>query len=116
MRMARHWRKQTLWRSCGVLVCNLVDDALDDYDLHVNVAGYVGEEFGDEVVDRGCGEGGAVARCAGGQVGLAAWQVEISDLVVDGEAYQIGVIHHPFPVVALGPCDLIKSMSDPALH
>ena len=35
---------------------HLVDDALDDDDLNVDVAGYVGRELVDDVVD-GCGGG-----------------------------------------------------------
>jgi hypothetical protein len=74
-------RSPILWRSRGVLICNLVDNVLDGYDLHVDVAGYVGEEFGHKIVDGGCGEGGAVARRAGRQISLPARHIEVAELV-----------------------------------
>jgi hypothetical protein len=49
---------------------HLVDDALDDDDLNVDVAGYVGQEFGDEVVDGGGGQADGVALGAGAKPGL----------------------------------------------
>jgi hypothetical protein len=44
---------------------HLVDDALDDDDLNVNVAGYVGLGLGDEVVDGSGGQADGVALGAG---------------------------------------------------
>src|SRR5450631_801635 len=48
----------------------LVDDALDEDDADVDAAGDVGEELGDEVIDRGQGEADGVTGCAGRKVGL----------------------------------------------
>lgn len=64
----------------------LIDDALDEDYLDVDVAGYVGHELGDEVVGGGESQAGAVALGAGGEAGGAAGDVEVADLVVDGEA------------------------------
>ena len=57
---------------CGVGSGYLIDNALDDENLDVDVAGHVGKELGDEVVNGGGGEGGGVTFGAGGGAGLAA--------------------------------------------
>src|SRR5580692_5914463 len=93
----------------------LVYDALDEDYLDVDVAGDVGDELGDEVVGGGEGEAGGVALGAGGEAGGAAGDVEVADLVVDGEADQVGVVHHAFAVVALGPDDLEDGVADAVL-
>lgn len=95
---------------------HLVDDTLDDDDLDVYVAGYVGQELGDEVVDRRGGEADGVAFRAGAEPGLLAGDIEIADGVVDGEAAKIGVVDHAAAVVALRPGNLRDAMEDAAPH
>ena len=93
----------------------LVDDALHDDGVDVDAAGDVGDEFGDEVVG-GCeGEVDSVARCAGVEVGGAAGDVEIGDLVVDGVADQVVIVDHAFAVVALRPDHLQDGVADAVL-
>ena len=43
----------------------LVDDALDDDDLNMDVAGHAGQELGDEVVDGSNGQADGIALSAG---------------------------------------------------
>src|ERR1035438_8311004 len=94
---------------------HLVDNPLDQDRVDVDAAGYVGQKLGDEVVGGRNGQGDAVAFRAGGQIGLPSRNVEVADLVVDGEAHHIGVVHHALAVVALGPDNLIHGVGDAAL-
>ena len=48
---------------------HLVDDALDDDHLNVDVTGHVGQELGDEIVDGSGGEADGVALRAGAEPG-----------------------------------------------
>src|SRR5208337_3902852 len=86
----------------------------EEDDADVDAAGHVGQEFVDEVFDGRRGQANAVALRAGGQIGLLAGDVKIADLVFDGEAYYVGVVHHPLAVVAQGPYHLGDGMADAA--
>src|SRR5580700_4558054 len=99
----------------GLGARHLVDDALDDDDLDVDVPGHVGQELGYVVVDGGSRQGDAIARCAGWEVGALAGYVEIADRPVDGEAAQVGIVDHAFAVVTLRPKYLRGSVEDPPL-
>ena len=75
---------------------------------------YVGQKLGDEIIDRRGGEADGVALGGGGAPGLLAGDIEIADLVVDGEAAQIGVVDHAAAVVALRPGNLRNAVEDAA--
>ena len=95
--------RQALRRRRSIGLGHLVDDSLNDDDLNVDVAGYVRQELGDEVVDgREC-QPNPIPLRAGRQVGLAVRHVEVADLVVDGRTHEVGVVHHALAVVALRP-------------
>lgn len=53
---------RTLRQSAAVGAGDLVDDALDEDDSYMDAAGYVGQEFGDEVVGGCGGQSDGVAR------------------------------------------------------
>ena len=79
------------------------------------MAGYVREEFADEVADGGGGEVDGVAVGAGAEVGLAAGDVEVGHDVVKGEADEVRVVGHPLSVVAPSPEDLHNCVADAAV-
>lgn len=93
---------------------HLVDDALDEDYADVDVAGYVGKKFGNEVVGRSRSEASGVAGGGGGKVGLLARDIEIGNLVVDGEADKVRVVDHVASVITLGPADLEDGVNEPA--
>jgi len=95
---------------------DLVDDALDEDNADVDVAGNVGEELGDEVVNGSGGESDGVAGGGGGEVGLPAGDVEVADFVVDGEGGEVGVVGHLLAVVALGVDHLNDGVGDATLE
>jgi len=76
------------------------------------VARHVGEEFVDEITNRGGGEAYRVAVSGGADGGLAAGDVEVGDGVIHGEADQISVVRHSFSIVAPGPENLHDSVAD----
>ena len=98
----------------ALLFRHLVDDALEDDDLNMDVACYVGYELDDVVADGGGGEADDVAAGRSGSVGFAARDVKVADLVAHGEPHQVGIIQHAVPAVALCPEHLICRMQDPA--
>ena len=57
------------------------------------MAGHVGQELGDEVVDRRSSGVDGVALGAGAEPGLLTGDIKIADGVVDGEAAQVGVVN-----------------------
>ena len=93
---------------------DLVDDALDENDPDVDFAGDVGEEFGDEVVDRGRCEACNVTLRRRGTVGLNSGDIEVHDFGVDGEAKKRGAVGHSFPAVTSRPIDLGDGIQDSA--
>ena len=93
---------------------NVIDHALDDYHADMDVAGDVGQEFCNEVVNRGEPETCGVSRRAGPEVGFSARDVEVADLVADGKAKDVGIVGHAFAVIALCPEHLNDGMADAA--
>ena len=107
-----------LWSSLRRVIRarHMVDDALDDDDLDVDVAGHVGQKLGYKVIDRRGGQADGVALGAGADAGLLAGDIETADGVVDGEAAEIGVVDHAAAVVALRPDNLREAMKDATPH
>lgn len=93
---------------------NLVDDALKNDDLDVDVAGDIGKELGDVIADGGGGKADDVTAAGSIQAGLAAGHVEIGDAVIDGEADDVGIVEHAFAVVSPRPKDLQGGVRDAA--
>ena len=93
-------------RPIGSVSGDLVDDALDEDYADVDVAGDVGEELGDEVVDRGGGQAGDVRAAVVADSRFRSRDIEVGDFSVDREADEIGVVGHAFAVVAWRPTDL----------
>src|SRR5271170_1790397 len=94
-------RATALRQSCRV-DGDLVEDLLDEDDADVDVLGYIGEELGDDVVDRVEGVADEDAFDGGRAVGLDAGDVEVTDLGGDGVGEEGGVVRHRVAVVALG--------------
>jgi len=90
----------------GFGIGHLVDDALDDDDLNVDVTGDIGQELVDKVSDGRGGHGDAIALGGGRSVGLAAGHIEVGDLILNGESDEVGVVEHALAAVGLGPEDL----------
>src|SRR5271167_4619620 len=78
-------------RPVRILIRYLIDDALDDDHLHMDVPGHIGQELGNVVADGRCQEGDSIAIGGGSGIGFAARNVEVGNLIVDPEADQVGV-------------------------
>src|SRR3981081_3273329 len=79
---------------------DVIEDALNDDDSDVNVAGDVGEKLIDEAVDGIEGVTGEDAGEGGGGVGVDAGDVEIGEFGPNGIVQQGGVVGHGFAAVA----------------
>ena len=93
---------------------NVIDHALDDHHADMDVAGDIGQEFRNEVVDRGKTETRSVSRSAGPEVGFSARDVEVADFVADGKTEHVGIVDHAFAIIALCPEHLNDGMSETA--
>lgn len=96
----------------GVRLCDLVDDPLDDNDADVDVAGYIGEKFGNEVVHWGGRQADGIAGGGGGKAGALTGDIEVCDFVVNGKSEYVRVIDHVAAIVTLSPGDLYDGMEE----
>jgi len=93
---------------------DMIDDALDEDDVHMNVAGDAGHELGDEVVDGRGGQVDAVALGVGREMGFLAGHIEVRDGDVEDGSDDLGVVDGVSAVVGLLPEGLVDAMEDAA--
>ena len=84
-------------RGGAVLAGDLVDDALHKDDVDVDMAGNIGQKFGDRVADGHGGQADGHARAGGFDVGLEAGHIEVGDFGVYGKADEVGVVEDGRP-------------------
>src|SRR6202012_1159720 len=100
-------------RGSAVGLCYLVDDALNDYHLHVDVAGHIGQELADQVADRRGSKGRSIAFRGGSRIRRAPGNIEAADLVTAGETEEVRVVRQTLAVVAGRPVAVLTRLRHP---